>query len=69
MIDTVQGMDEEVLELVGSDNSLRGSDKGEDGDLEGVPGSNRIRVLSPGSAVLVNEREGCDHFGEALIVF
>ena len=69
MIDTVQG-----LELVGSDNSLCGGsetldDKGEDGDLDRVPGRDRVRVLSLGSAVLVYEREGYAHFGEALIVF
>ena len=59
MIDTVQGLDDKVLELVGSENSLRDSgktldDKGEDGDLDGVPGSNRIRGFSPGPAGLVN---------------
>ena len=61
MIDTVQGLDDEVLQLVGSNNSLHGGGKtldhkGEDGDLDGVPGSDRVRVLSPSSAVLVKER-------------
>ena len=74
MLDTVQGLDGEVLDLVGGDNSLHCGgetleDEGEDGDLDGVPGSNRVGVLSPGSAALVYECEGCHHFGEALIVF
>ena len=74
MVNTVQGLDDKVLELVGGDNSLHCGgetldDKGEDGDLDEAPGSDRVRVLSPDSAAFVYECEGCDHFGEALIVF
>ena len=74
LVDTIQGLDDKVLELVGGNNSLRVGgktldDEGENGDFDRVPGSDRVRVLSPGSAALVYEHEGCDHFGEARIVF
>ena len=47
MVDTVQGLDDKVHELVSGNDSLRGGgetldDEGEDGDLDGVPGSNRV---------------------------
>ena len=63
-----------MLKLVGGNNSLHWGgktlyDKGEDGDLDGAPGNVRGEVLSLGSAALVYECEGCDHFVEALIVF
>ena len=60
MVNTIQGLDEEVLELVGSNDGLRCSgktldDEGEDGSLDGAPGSYRVRVLSPGSAAFMYE--------------
>ena len=74
MVNPIQGLDDKVLELVGGDDSFRCGgetldDKGEDGCLDGAPGSYRVGVLSPGSATFVNEGEGCDHFGEAQIMF
>ena len=63
-----------MLQFVGSDDGFCGEgealdDGGEDGDLDGVPGDVGDRVLSPSSADLMYERQGCDHFGEALVGF
>ena len=74
MINTIQGLDDEVLEFVGGYDGLCCSgetldDKGEDGGLNGAPGGCRVGVLSPGSAAFVDEFEGCNHFGETLAVF
>ena len=74
MINPVQRLYDEVFHLVSSDDSLRGGgealdDGGEDGDLDGIPGGGRVRVLSPGSADLVDKCQSFDHFGEALIAF
>ena len=69
VINTIQGLDDEVLEFVGGDDGLRCSgetldDKIEDGGLNRAPGGCRVGVLSPGSAAFVDECEGCDHLGE-----
>ena len=61
-----------MLKFVGRDDDLRGGgegpeDGGEDGGLDGVPRGGGFGVLSPGSAGFVNERQGRDHLGEALI--
>ena len=74
VINTIQGLDDKVLDFVGGDDDLHCSgktldDKGEDGGLNGAPGGCRVGVLSPGSAAFVDECEGCDHFGETLTVF
>ena len=74
MINPVQRLYDEVFHFVSSDDSLRSGgealdDGGEDGDFDGVPGGVGVRVLSLGSADLVDERQGCDHLGEALVAF
>ena len=71
VINTIQGLDDEVLEFVGGNDSLRCSGKTLDDEegLNGAPGGCRVGVLSPGSAAFVDECEGCDHFGETLVVF
>ena len=63
-----------MLQFISSDDGFRGGgealdDGGEDGDFDGVPGGIGVRVLSLGSADLVDERQGCDHLGEALVAF
>ena len=62
-----------MFQFVSCDDDLRGrgeglEDGGEDGGLDGVPRGGGYGVLSPGSADFVNERQGRDHLGEALIV-
>ena len=74
LVNTIQGLDDEVLELVGGNGGLHCSgetldDKGEDGVLDRAPGGYMVGVLSLGSAAFVYEGEGCNHFVEALIVF
>ena len=74
MVNTIQGLDDEVLELVGGHDGLCSSgktldDEGDDGSLDRAPVSYRVGVLSPGSAAFGYEGVGCDNFGEALIVF
>ena len=63
-----------MLELVGGNDRLHCcgntlDETGEDGGVDGAPGSDRVRVFSQGSAAFVYECEGCNHFGEALIAF
>ena len=67
VINTIQELDDEVLEFVSGNDGLRCSnetldDKGEDGGLNKALGGCRVGVLSPGSAAFVDECEGCDHF-------
>ena len=74
VINTIQRLDDKVREFVGGDDGLRCGgktldEKGEDGDLDRAPGSCRVGVLSLGSAAFVDEGKGCNHFGEALVVF
>ena len=74
MINPVQMLYDEVFHLVSGDDGLRGGgealeDRGEDGDLDGIPVSGRVRVLSPVSADLVDKCQSVNHFGEALVAF
>ena len=74
MINPVQRLYEEVFHFVSSDDCLRNGgealdDGGEDGDFERILGGVRVRVLSLGSADLVDKRHGFDHLGEALVAF
>ena len=39
------------------------------GGLKRAPGGCRIGVLSPSSVAFEDECEGCDHFGETMVVF
>ena len=59
--------------IIGNDDLSRlgktGENGGQDGGLDGAPGYRWVRVLSPGSASLVDEGEGADHFGQALAAF
>ena len=72
MINSVQGLDYEVLHFVGCDDDLGGGGKdledgGENGVLDGDPGSGVARVSFHGSAGFMYERQGRDHLGEALV--
>ena len=73
-IHSIQMLNVEVFELVGGDDGFLCIGKtlnteGEDGGLNRAPGGCRVGVPPPGSAAFVNEGEGCDHFGETLVVF
>ena len=62
MINPVQRLYDEVFHFVSSDDGLHGGgealdDRGVGGDSDGIPGGGRVRVLSPGSADLVNKRQ------------
>ena len=61
MINTVLKLNNQILELVGGyENFCLGGetldDGGGDGDLDRSPGLGRVRILSPGSVALVDER-------------
>ena len=71
VIHSVQRLDDEVLELVGSFPCIGETlnNEGEDGGFNGAPGGCRVGVPSPSSAAFVDEGEGCNHYGETLVVF
>ena len=74
VINPVQRLYNKVLQFISSDDGFHGGgealdDGGEDGDFDGVPGGVGVRVLFPGSANLVDKRQGPDHLGEALVAF
>ena len=74
MIHSIQRLDDKVFELVGGDDGFRCigktlNNEGEDGGFNRAPGGCRVGVLSPSSAAFVDEGEGCNHFGETLVVF
>ena len=74
LIHSIQMLDDEVFELVGGDDGFRCirktlNNEGEDGGFNRAPGSCRVGVPPPSSEAFVNEGEGCDHFGETLVVF
>ena len=58
MVKAIQRLDHKMFESVcGNEGLCSGrealDDKEQDGDLDGIPGKDRIWVLSPGPAVLV----------------
>ena len=74
MIHAIQRLDDEVFKLIGGDDGFRCigktlNNEGEDGGFNRAPGGCRVGVLSPSSAAFVDEGEGCNHFGETLVVF